>query len=195
MKKNNLYRLTILETKEDIEEFSNRNPKVHTDTSTKSSKTIIDKEEKHKSSTALIDTLEVSERTTNNNIYNNNNINTETTVSNHKKVMDEYYLLYQAKYNTKPDITAASGAIIKNLLASQLVEVIILKLKLYFQNDYWFTKGSGRDIKQFKAHYNEIIDIKKQNSISKETTILDYDQSNALTAEQIQKICEGKNDI
>ncbi len=85
--------------------------------------------------------------------------------SDYKEIVSIYFQLYGKNIKTlnqKPLFGKAEGNIINTMLKSQDKKTIIDKLFLYFENEYWFTKDGARDLKQFTAHYNLIVNTKTQ---------------------------------
>ena len=83
----------------------------------------------------------------------------------YKEIVSIYFQLYGKNIKTlnqKPLFGKAEGNIINTMLKSQDKKTIIDKLFLYFENEYWFTKDGARDLKQFTAHYNLIVNTKTQ---------------------------------
>jgi len=88
--------------------------------------------------------------------------------SSHSKVIDNYHCLYFDSYGMNPVTDAMTGKLVKDLLSKQTADEIVSKLKLYFENEYWFNKDCGRDFKQFRAHYNEIVPLITKHVLTNE---------------------------
>jgi hypothetical protein len=91
--------------------------------------------------------------------------------SSYAQVVDKYFELHEAVQKEKPLFDAAAGKIVKDLLSRQGIERVLVKLEGYYRKEYWFTKNGGRDLKQFRAHYNEVDQVKpvkKYDSIEDE---------------------------
>ncbi len=82
------------------------------------------------------------------------------------EIIEKYFIeKYEKKYGNKPDwVFGKDRSLIKQLLASQKVDVILKKIDMYFENEYWFNKKSGRNFGLFRSHYNEIVEIEKPYS-------------------------------
>lgn len=82
------------------------------------------------------------------------------------EIVEKYFIeKYEKKYGNKPDwVFGKDRSLIKQLLVSQKVDVILKKIDMYFENEYWFNKKSGRNFGLFRSHYNEIVEIEKPYS-------------------------------
>ena len=78
-------------------------------------------------------------------------------MSDYTKTVKLYFDLYEMKYKNKPLFNSSDGKLLKTLLLSQKYSDIENRMKLYFNNEFWFTKDGGRSLKSFFRNYNEIV--------------------------------------
>ena len=76
--------------------------------------------------------------------------------TDYQEIIDHYYQLYQDRVRKKPIINGETGKHAKDLLKNFKPDEIIPVLEHYFKGDFWFTKKSGYDFRQFVFRYNEI---------------------------------------
>lgn len=76
--------------------------------------------------------------------------------TDYQQIIEHYYQLYQDRVRKKPIINGETGKHAKSLLKNFRPDEIIPVLEHYFKGEFWFTKKTGYDFRQFVFRYNEI---------------------------------------
>lgn len=77
-------------------------------------------------------------------------------VQKNRSPYQQFVDLHFELHPCKPIFGKTEGAIVKQILKDQDLEVALSKLRRYYKGDLWFTQDKQFSLKGFRAHYNEI---------------------------------------
>lgn len=75
-----------------------------------------------------------------------------------QKLIDLYERLFKQKTGKDAYLGTTQYTIVRNLMRKQDHQEIADRLRLYFSNEFWFTEKNDFSLKNFIAHFNEIMD-------------------------------------